>query len=168
MSSRPPSRAFPGRRHDHRQCVRSALAEAAALCTSRSARLTALRREVLAVVWQSHRPLGAYDILEQLRARGRRAAPPTVYRALEFLLAHGLVHRVESRNAFVGCTRPGHGGSGQLLICETCGAAAELNDPKVTAAIARRAASHGFRAREQTIEVRGLCPDCQEPHDERA
>jgi len=155
------NRAFPGSRHDHERCVRAALDRAVDVCASRSTRLTALRRHVLEIVWQSHRPLGAYAILERLRARGRRAAPPTVYRALEFLLAQGLVHRVESLNAFVGCARPGHGDEGQFLLCTTCGAAAELHDSRVEESVLRSAQSRGFLPRRQTIEVRGLCPDCR-------
>ena len=87
--------------HDHSHCVSDALRAADALCARSGARLTALRRRVLELVWQSHRPLGAYDILGVLSSEdGRRAAPPTVYRALDFLLEHGLIHRLASLNAY--------------------------------------------------------------------
>ena len=91
----------------------------------------------------------------------RPTAPPTVYRALEFLLAQGLIHRIESLNAYVGCVHPDGAHGGQFLICTGCGAAAEVHDPRVDAAVARRAEELGFIVRRKTIEVEGLCPPCQ-------
>lgn len=162
MSSRERTfEGFPGRDHDHRRCIEEALSEAGARCAERGARLTPLRRRVLEIVWQSHRPLGAYAILEVLGGEGRSAAPPTVYRALDFLLENGLVHRIASLNAFVGCRRPGHAGGGQFLICQRCGNAAELNDDGVERAIGRSAASTGFEVERHTVEVAGLCPECR-------
>ena len=105
--------------------------------------------------------MGAYDILAVLGAEGRSAAPPTVYRALEFLQEQGLVHRLSSLNAFMGCGRPGHPGSGQFLICQSCGNAAELNDGGVERAISRSAASQGFSVHGHTVEISGVCPECR-------
>jgi Fur family transcriptional regulator, zinc uptake regulator len=116
---------------------------------------------VLEILWQSHRPLGAYAVLEILSRDGRAAAPPTVYRALEFLLDQGLVHRIASLNAFVGCVRPGHPAAGQFLICEVCGSAAEVNDPRLMEALERTADAEGFAPAHPTIEVKGRCPACQ-------
>ncbi len=153
---------FPAASHDHESCITDALAAAAALCERRGARLTSVRRRVLELVWRSHEPVGAYAILEILRLDGRSSAPPTVYRALEFLLAHGLVHRIESRNAFVGCVHPGDPHGGQFLICRGCGVAAELSDDAISGVVADRAADLGFEVQQQTIEVAGLCPRCRE------
>ena len=123
------SRPFHGDDHDHADCVEAALGDAERLCAHRGARLTMLRRRVLERVWRSHAPVGAYDILDTLRTGSRRAAPPTVYRALAFLIEHGLVHRLESRNAYVGCAMPAVPHSGQFLICHDCGSVGELADP---------------------------------------
>lgn len=153
--------AFSASTHDHRHCVDNALDAAALLCERRGVKLTALRRRVLELVWEGHQPTGAYAILDVLRAEDGKAAPPTVYRALEFLHAHGLVHRIESLNAYIGCVRPNHPHAGQFLICESCGAAAELHDEGIDKAIARGAGQLGFRALRQTVEVAGLCPECQ-------
>lgn len=153
--------AFPARGHDHESCIERAIAGAVAVCAERGARLTRLRRRVLEILWQSHRPLGAYDILEVLRGDGRSSAPPTVYRALEFLLENGLVHRIASRNAYVGCCRPGHSAAGQFLICEACGAAAEVSDARLEQAIGSTAESAGFAASEHTVEISGRCPNCR-------
>ena len=95
-------RPFKREKHDHRRCVTTALDRAAKVCAAKGARLTAIRRQVLELVWQSHRPVGAYDILAALGRKRDYVAPPTVYRALEFLRAQGLVHRIEGLNAFVG------------------------------------------------------------------
>ncbi len=148
--------------HDHSQCVSSALADADALCALQGVRLTALRRRVLELVWHSHKPLGAYDILAVLSEQdGRRAAPPTVYRALDFLLENGLVHRIASLNAFVGCSHPEQPHQGQFLICRQCHAAIELDQDDISAAIVRSAASVGFSVESQTVEIVGLCANCR-------
>ena len=159
-SRRPCRDGFLPLGHDHARCIEDALREARQVCEARHARFTALRERVLEIIWQSHRPLGAYTILESLAVEGRAPAPPTVYRALDFLLEHGLVHRIASLNAFVGCAHPGHPGTGQFLICRDCGAAAELNDANVERAISRSATARGFAAQHHTIEVSGLCEHC--------
>lgn len=148
--------------HDHSHCISQALAEAETLCSRQGLRLTALRRRVLELVWQSHKPLGAYDILAVLSEQdGRRAAPPTVYRALDFLLEHGLVHRIASLNAFVGCDHPDHAHQGQFFICRQCHAAIELERSTISDSILDSARSLGFRVEAQTVEVVGLCARCQ-------
>jgi Fur family zinc uptake transcriptional regulator len=148
--------------HDHSQCISHALADADALCARLGVRLTALRKRVLELVWQSHKPLGAYDILAVLSEEdGRRAAPPTVYRALDFLQENGLVHRIASLNAFIGCVRPEHVHQGQFLICRQCHAAIELEQPAISQAIVGGAAEVGFTVETQTVEVVGLCAGCQ-------
>jgi len=152
---------FRTERHDHESCVETALDRAATLCAKRGARLTDLRRDVLALVWEGHEPVGAYHVLDALRRKHPGAAPPTVYRALEFLSEQGLIHRIESLNAYVGCDRPDQRHVSQFLICERCNATAELDDPAITAAVARRAGDLGFAVARQTIEVRGLCPRCR-------
>ena len=151
------------RQHDHSQCVDNALADADALCARQGVRLTALRRRVLELVWQSHKPLGAYDILGTLSEEdGRRAAPPTVYRALDFLLENGLIHRIASLNSFIGCNRPEHSHQGQFLICRACRTAIELSQPSISDAIVAAAKAVGFQVEQQTVEVVGLCSRCQE------
>ncbi len=154
---------FDGEAHDHRACVAKALSEAEALCAQQGARLTRLRRRVLELVWTSHAPVGAYELLGRLSHEHGRATPATVYRALEFLRDLGLVHRIESLNAFVGCPAPDRDHSGQFLICRECGVAAEMQDQAVERAIAEQAAACGFAIEGKTIEVRGLCPACRPP-----
>ncbi len=153
--------AFLQAGHDHRDCIAEALRMAERVCAERGARLTKLRRRVFELVWSSHAPIGAYELLRRLGQERQGAAPPTVYRALEFLRENGLIHRIESLNAFVGCCAPDRAHAGQFLICSACGAAAEIDDPRVDAAIERRAGEIGFAVRRKTIEVEGLCPPCR-------
>jgi Fur family zinc uptake transcriptional regulator len=154
--------AFGKQAHDHDRCRSGALNEAAALCRKRGQRLTDIRREVLALVWERHAPIGAYDILAALSATRGRVAPPTVYRALEFLLTQGLIHRIESLNAYVGCPVPTEEHSGQFLICTDCGGAAELSDPRIDAAISAALQNLGFEAERSVVEIKGRCPRCRE------
>jgi Fur family zinc uptake transcriptional regulator len=165
MSSSPAALASPFKtaRHDHESCVEGALDRAAAVCAERGVRLTDLRREVLELVWRGHEPVGAYAVLQALRDTHPNAAPPTVYRALDFLIEQGLIHRIESLNAYVGCPRPERPHVSQFLICGGCGAAAELDDPAIARAVLRRAGELGFAVERQTIEVRGFCPRCRKP-----
>jgi Fur family zinc uptake transcriptional regulator len=146
--------------HDHDRCIEEALNAAAEVCRELGARFTPLRRRVLEIVWQSHKPLGAYGILDVLAAEGRRPMPPTVYRALDFLVAKGLVHRIPSLNAFIGCTSPGRRHDGQYLICHNCGTVAELSDENLNVAFGKAARSHGFAVESVLTEAVGLCPAC--------
>lgn len=137
-----------------------ALAEATALCAERGVRLTEQRRKVLELVWRSDRPLGAYDILAAIQAVQPKAAPPTVYRALDFLLGQGLIHKLQSLHAYVGCAHPGEPHAGQFLICTACGDVTELEDPGVTRSLGKAAAASGFVADAPIVELTGRCSDC--------
>ena len=152
---------FPVPQHDHRACVHEAVEIAEAECRRQGARLTPIRRRVLELVWEGHQPVGAYALLETLGREGWSAAPPTVYRALEFLQRHGLVHRVALLNAFIGCSRPGQPHAGKFLLCAGCGMAAELEDETIERAVAAAAERLGFSVARQTVEVEGLCPSCR-------
>jgi len=158
--ARPQSiQSFPQPGHNHDRCAADALARAESLCILKNLRFTPVRRRVLETIWASHVPIGAYDILARLNAKGARNAPMTVYRALDFLLAHGLAHRVASLNAFVGCAHPGEAHGIQLLICRQCGSVAELNARAINAALTR--AAPGFAIENEIIEISGVCPHCQ-------
>jgi Fur family transcriptional regulator, zinc uptake regulator len=157
-----PNRAFSPAGHNHGHCVEEALYRADAVCAAQGARLTALRRAVLELVWRGHEPVGAYALLDALKQGHPNAAPPTVYRALEFLAAHGLIHRIESLNAYIGCDHPEQPHAGQFLICAKCSSAAEIDDPSVTRALSKSADGLGFAVTRQTVELSGLCPSCRD------
>jgi Fur family zinc uptake transcriptional regulator len=151
---------FQSHGHDHGQCVVEAIAAAESRCEKDGSSFTPLRRKVLELVWSSHGPVGAYEVLEKLRSSRRNAAPPTVYRALEFLMEHGLIHRIESLNAYVGCGDPARRHGGQFLICRDCQSVAELDDRAIDRAVTRRADALGFDVEQQTVEIIGQCADC--------
>jgi Fur family zinc uptake transcriptional regulator len=152
---------FKRRKHDHSRCIKNALQDAEAACLSGGLRLTELRRKVLELVWSSHAPVKAYDILDQMHKDNPKTAPPTVYRALEFLMAAGLAHKIESLNAYVGCSDPCQPHIAQFFICEDCGVVAEINEPKISKIIDEEARHLGFQSQQQVIEIKGHCPECR-------
>jgi Fur family transcriptional regulator, zinc uptake regulator len=140
-----------------------ALTSAEASCRARGARLTPMRRGVLETLYATHRPLGAYDIIEVLAERdGRRLAPITIYRALDFLLEQGFAHRLASRNAFIACPH-GHAADDLVafLICETCGGVDEMSSSGVAGAISDLLADEGFEPQLQILEISGRCAHCR-------
>lgn len=151
----------PESRHPQPSDARQALEQAEILCQQRGARLTDLRRRVLEIIWNSPTPLGAYAILDVLRDDGRQGAPPTVYRALDFLLEQGLVHRLASLNVFTGCRQPGSHHGGQFLICRDCGLVDELSNPVVEDLLRAEAVAREFEVVALMVEILGRCPDCR-------
>lgn len=139
-----------------------ALTRAERLCRARGARLTPQRRRVYELVVAAGEPVTAYGLLRRLAADGGNPAPPTVYRALEFLQAHGLVHRLASQSRFVACDHPETGAHGGVfLVCGRCGHALERSDARVARAVARSAREAGFRIGDDVLpEIEGVCPDC--------
>ena len=141
-----PPRSNPGfERHDHAQCIRTALTAAEAACAARDLRLTPVRRRTLEILLEAHEAMGAYDVLARLDADGFGDKPPVAYRALTFLVDAGLAHRLERLNAFVACARPGQDHDPAFMICNRCSAAAA-----------------GFRIERATLEAEGICPACQD------
>ena len=161
-SSNSPPAVFLPPGHDHDRCSSDAMAIAEARCAQRGQRLTPIRRKVLAALLGSHKPLGAYEIIERLALKGPRLAPITAYRALEFLRENGLVHRIESRNAFVACVH-NHAARALVvfLICERCGAVGEASSEQVTATLTSAARAAGFTPKSPVIELTGICTHCR-------
>ena len=141
--------------------VESALVQAQQICAARGARLTPVRRRVLELILQANQPAGAYALLAELQSGRRKGAPPTVYRALEFLLAHKLIHRVESSSAFIACGDIGHPHESQFMICDDCGATEEIRDEEIVQTLRRLGERRGFAVERPIIEGRGLCPACR-------
>ena len=156
---------FTDLEHDHASCVVEALNAAKVACKKSGERLTPLRLKVLELIWRSHSPVGAYDLLEMLREERGRVAPPTVYRALEFLCRQGFVHRLDSLQAFIGCGHPtgyyeGHHAA-HFLICQDCGVALEIRDGPLEGAIEGLVGRMDFAIADETIELSGICSACQ-------
>jgi Fur family zinc uptake transcriptional regulator len=152
---------FPTPDHNHAHCAADVIAHAETHCASNGQRLTPMRRKVLEVLAASHKPLGAYEIIDAVAPSGPRPAPITIYRALDFLIANGLVHRIASRNAFLACVH--HHASGALvafLICEDCGTVGEAPSDNVGDTITTAAHGVGFTPKMSVIEITGLCAHC--------
>jgi len=164
-----PKPAFPAPDHDHGRCAADAMTHAEAVCQERAQRLTPIRRQVLQALLSSHRPLGAYEVIDALARAMPRPAPITVYRALEFLRGNGLVHRIESHNAFVACVHTHAAGDLVVfLICECCGAVGEASSAEVAATLKSAARAAGFTPKSPVIEISGVCTHCARHPEVRA
>ena len=142
--------------------IEQQLDTAEATCIHRGMRLTSLRRQVLGLILETGGPASAYDLLDQLRLHHKGAAPPTIYRALDFLLEQRLIHKVERLSAYIGCVHVHNTEqhAAQFLICRQCGRVAELEDAPIRAAIDAAASRVGFHAHGSTIEIEGICAAC--------
>ena len=139
--------------------------EVGRVCIERGLRLTPLRERVLGLIASAGKPLKAYALLDMMRDERGAVAPPTVYRALDFLLDNGFIHKLESINAFVGCHQPRSHHSVPFLICDHCHVAVELEDEGVTRLLIEQASALGFKPQAQTLEVHGVCAQCSKSGD---
>lgn len=151
---------FKPARHKHQKCLQAAVVAAKKHCEASGLRLTPLRQRVLELVWQNHEPVKAYDILDLLKHEHSSSAPPTVYRALDFLQEEGLVHKIESLNAYVGCGNPVETHTSQFLICYKCGTVAELDDADIRELLKKKAGKIGFEIQDEMVEIKGCCKEC--------
>lgn len=149
--------------HDHRAHAAEALARAERICRERGLRLTPIRARALEALHADHRPVGAYDLADRISpAGGRRLAPISIYRALDFLVEQGFVHRLSSRNAYVACLH-GHGAGDVVafLICEACGGVDEDSSASMKQAVAAITKSRHFAPSHQVVEIVGRCEHCR-------
>lgn len=153
----------------HHHDVASRLAEASAICEAKGSRFTELRQDIYRLILEANKPLGAYDLISALQevrkqtgAKSNNIAPPTVYRSLEFLLAHGLIHQLNSLNAYVPCCHPRHLHVAAFLICETCHNVQECDNLPINEMIVFSQQHANFAVKKSTIELSGLCRRCQD------
>ncbi|OOY34131.1 hypothetical protein BOV90_10755 [Solemya velum gill symbiont] len=134
---------------------------AASLCETREVRLTPQRLEVLSIIAASGKPVGAYEILQKLQQERPNAAPPTAYRALDFLQEQGLVHRLASLQAYLACNHPHDEHQGQFLICSDCGRVREMEDGAIHTSLCKAADKAGFDMDDEIVEILGRCGECK-------
>ena len=151
--------------HDHSTCMNDALTAADARCAANGLRFTPVRRKVLEILLQDHRALGAYTILDKLREDGFGSQPPIAYRALDFLVANGLAHKIERLNAFIACAHTNHSHTPAFMICRLCDAVAEALSSTAQGALRDTARTTGFRIERTVIEAEGICPSCLDKAD---
>jgi Fur family zinc uptake transcriptional regulator len=142
-----------------------ALTAAEARCAADGLRFTPVRRKVLEILLQNHRALGAYTILDRLREDGFGSQPPVAYRALDFLVANGLAHKIERLNAFIACVHPSHSHTPAFMICRLCDAVAEAQSSPAQGALGKAARATGFRIERTVVEASGICPSCLDKID---
>ena len=148
---------------EHDACLKDALARAEAICAERGLRLTPLRLRVLSLIWETHVPIKAYDLIEKLSAElGKSIKPPTVYRTLDFLIEHGFIHRLDRLNAFIGCEHAGVHQDCYFLLCRECGHTEEHCSPALREQVLAATQTRSFTAEQTTLEISGLCASCSE------
>ena len=144
----------------HQNCIDSALEKAEAICDKNGSSLTTLRKRVLELIWAEHKPMKAYDLLNELQKEDPSAKPPTIYRTLDFLQENGLVHKIHRLNAYVGCVDPNEGRPSFFLICTKCHNVAESHDESYYKLIKNISKTHQFNPHETSFEIEGLCIQC--------
>ena len=149
-------------RHDHRACIADSVTQAETHCRDSGLQFTPVRRRVLEILVKEHRALGAYDILDILREEGLGSQPPVAYRALEFLVQHGFVHKIERLNAFTACAHPGETHAPVFLICRICESVAETHSEISRGFLGKAAREAGFVIERAVIEAEGTCPNCRD------
>lgn len=148
--------------HNHLNCIQTALKTAAQLCTERGVQLTPIRQQVLELIWENHHAVKAYDLLERIKPLQSAAKPATIYRALDFLMEQGFIHRVESLNAFIGCCDLKTKHEQLLLICKQCNDVEERHADLVMQALAQELKNANFIVHSKAIEIHGICQNCQQ------
>ena len=151
----PSQSPIPAEQIEHR------LRQAEALCLEQGIRLTSIRKQVLALLLRHEGGVKAYQLLDEMKAVHEQSTPPTVYRALEFLQDAGLVHRLDSLNAYVACHIGGHS-HGLLLVCPQCHAVREIDDPDVCHLLADRIRIAGYQLQGSCLEIKALCGACSQ------
>lgn len=146
--------------HNHDRCFGEAMRNAEAVCAAKGLRLTKSRKRVLELIWQGHKALKAYDLIALYDGGRGTTKPPTVYRALDFLVSNGLAHRIESLNAYIGCPMPAHGHDSHFFICDCCLEVTELDAPGVDRTIEAEAKASRFRISKKNLEIHGTCEAC--------
>jgi Fur family zinc uptake transcriptional regulator len=148
--------------HDHAGCIKGTLTQIETHCREAGLQLTPVRRRVLEILLHEHRALGAYYILDKLREEGLGSQPPVAYRALDFLVSHGFVHKIERLNAFVACAHPGEVHDPAFLICRKCDGVAEAQTKSARGQLGSTAKLAGFQIERAVLEAEGICPNCAE------
>lgn len=146
--------------HSHTACSAEITGKAEAYCAANKLRFTATRRRVLALLLEEHRALGAYDILQRLTKEKPGAQPIAVYRALDFLIAHGLAHKVERLNGYIACGHPLEAHAPAFMICRVCDSVTEATSSPSKGRLGKAAREAGFKIEKTVVEAEGLCPNC--------
>ncbi len=158
---------FPERKHQHKECIERVRSSAIELVNRSGRKFGANQLRVFDTLLQDHNATSAYDLVERIARCGKRLQPVQVYRALDGLIEIGIVHRVQSRNAYVACDSLGDCHNPQFLLCSSCNRVAELASNTVASVISKTAKQANFVLQQGLVELIGLCPDCAENQNEQ-
>ena len=145
---------------DHKSCLSDALHIADKICQQKGLRFTSLRKIILEMIWSNHEPSKAYDILDKLKDVNLSAKPSTVYRTLDFLLENGLIHKLNSLNAYIGCSHPLEHNECFFLFCQECKEIKECCNKELAKAINQTASNNKFQPMNVILEIQGECQEC--------
>ena len=145
---------------NHKISIDEALKKAEIICNKKGVKLTKLRQKVLTLILKNHGYVKAYDLLNDLKKNDASAKPPTVYRSLDFLMEHGFIHKIQSLNAFVGCSHPEEHEDCYFLICKECKNIEECCSNKVKKVLTSTSGKNNFSPNQVTLEITGICQDC--------
>jgi len=145
---------------NHKISIDEALKKAEVICNKKGVKLTKLRQKVLTLILKNHGYVKAYDLLNDLKKNDASAKPPTVYRSLDFLMEHGFIHKIQSLNAFVGCSHPDEHEDCYFLICKECKNIEECCSNKVKKVLTSTSGKNNFSPNQVTLEITGICQDC--------
>tara|TARA_B100001564_G_C20425043_1_gene571861 strand:+ start:73 stop:528 length:456 start_codon:yes stop_codon:yes gene_type:complete len=145
---------------NHKININEALKKAEIICNKKGVKLTKLRKKVLTLILKNHGYVKAYDLLNDLKKNDASAKPPTVYRSLDFLMEHGFIHKIQSLNAFVGCSHPDEHEDCYFLICKECKNIEECCSNKVKKVLTSTSGKNNFSPNQVTLEITGICQDC--------
>ena len=145
---------------NHKISIDEALKKAEIICNKKGVKLTKLRKKVLTLILKNHGYVKAYDLLNDLKKNDTSAKPPTVYRSLDFLMEHGFIHKIQSLNAFVGCSHPDEHEDCYFLICKECKNIEECCSNKVKKVLTSTSGKNNFSPNQVTLEITGICQDC--------
>ncbi len=148
--------------HNHNNCISFALEEAQRICDTRGEKFTELRKEVLKIIWKSHRAVKAYAILSQLDPRIASVEPVNVYRALDFLCEQQLIHKIHMVKSYIGCSHPAEHNNCILFYCNSCHEVQELCQQNVRTALQNVCDKYDLNVVEQLCEIVGICRNCDE------
>jgi len=146
--------------HDHKGCMNDALKTAEKVCVEKGVRLTALRKRILEIICTSHKAVGAYALLDIFKQEDPKAKPVTIYRALDFLMDAGLVHKIESLNAYIACMQAGNQHKTAILICDECSNAYEIEASSFYEGLFQASKEQNFSPDYLIVELHGRCAKC--------
>lgn len=145
---------------NHHRCIESALELTEKVCKKNNLNFTSQRKSVFKLIWDSHVPIKAYDILSQFQKEDPDAKPITIYRSLDFLIENGIIHKIESQNSYMGCTHPGAKHNCYFTICSKCNLVTEECDSNLLNDVYNNLAKKNFIIKHVTLEIHGLCKNC--------